>query len=735
MKKIFLAALLFLVLPIAFRAQTPQPTPTPAKTDSDEVVVVSTNLIQVDATVTGKDGKQVTDLKPEDFEVSENGEKQKITNFSYVTVSPELKTVTATENKTKPTALDKLAPPVPVRLKPEQVRRTIALVVDDLGLSFESTAQVRQALKKFVDEQMQPADLVAIVRTGGGIGALQQFTSDKRQLYAAIERVRFNPIGRGGVGAFAPIEATLSETVANQGQSPTDADTAKAIKESAKDADNFRTDVFSVGTLGALNYIVKGMGELPGRKAVVLMSDGFSILNRDSDGNLDPSAGQRVLDALRRLTDAANRASVVVNTIDARGLQTLGLTAQDDTSGLTTDQLEQRLSDRKNELFDTQQGLQYLAQQTGGRAFYNNNDIKGAVEKVLDDQKGYYLLGYQPDTATFDPKVRRYNKLTVKVNRPGLKVRYRSGFFGVADETAVAAVKQTPQQQLSAALFSPFGANGVGIRLNTIFGNDAKSGSYIRSLLHVEAKDLKFTDEPDGTKKAVFDIVALTFGDNGAPVDSVNKTYTARIAKESLPRLLEKGFVYYVTVPIKKPGAYQLRVALRDDGSEKIGAANQFVEVPNLKKNRLTLSGLVLQAMSFEQYQRFAQGGQKADGQNQDDTDLDSQTDTALRRFKPGSVLQYGYAIYNAKLNASDRPQLTAQLRLFRDGKPLFEGKPLPLDFTGQTDLQHLNAGSALALPAKMELGDYVLQIVVTDGLAKEKTQIATQYVEFELVN
>ncbi len=734
MKKLYFASIIIVLLQLFGLAQQPTPSPASSKTDSDEVVVVSTNLIQVDATVTGKDGKQVTDLKLEDFEILENGEKQKITNFSYIAVSPEITAATA-ENKAKPTTLDKLAPPVPIRLKPEQVRRTVALVVDDLGLSFESTAYVRQALKKFVDEQMQPADLIAIVRTGGGIGALQQFTSDKRQLYAAIEKVRYNPIGRGGIGAFAPIEPSLSEIVANQGRSPRDADNAKVEKQVAKDSDNFRTDVFSVGTLGALNYIVKGMSELPGRKAIVLMSDGFNIINRDSDGNLDPSAGQRVLDALRKLTDEANRASVVVNTIDARGLQAIGLTAQDSTSGLTTDQLEQRLTDRKNELFDSQQGLQYLAQETGGQAFRNNNDIKGAVEKVLDDQKGYYLLGYQPDTATFDPKQRRFNKLVIKINRPELKVRYRSGFFGIAEETAVAAVKRTPQQQISAALTSPFGASGVNVRLNTIFGNDPKNGSYIRSLLHVDAKDLKFTDEPDGTKKAVFDVVALIFGDNGAPVDSVTKTYTARIPKDSLPRLLEKGFIYYVTVPIKKPGAYQLRVALRDEGNEKIGAANQFVEVPNLKKNRLTLSGLILQGMSFERYQKFSQGQASSGEQNQNDTDLDSQTDTALRRFKRGSVLQYGYGIYNAKIDAANRPQLTAQLRLFRDGKPVFDGKPLPLDFTGQTDVQHLSAGSALALPTNMELGDYVLQIVVTDGLAKEKTQIATQYVEFELTN
>ena len=106
-------------------------------------------------------------------------------------------------------AVEKSAGPVPpVTLRRDQVRRTIALVVDDLGLSFESIHTVREALKKFVDEQMQPGDLVAIIRTRGGIGALQQFTADKRVLYAAIEKVRWYPMGRSGVEAVPRIEAT-----------------------------------------------------------------------------------------------------------------------------------------------------------------------------------------------------------------------------------------------------------------------------------------------------------------------------------------------------------------------------------------------------------------------------------------------------------------------------------------------------------------------------------------------
>ncbi|MDQ4121068.1 MAG: VWA domain-containing protein [Acidobacteriota bacterium] len=735
MKNLF-SLVFFLSLIISAIAQNTSPQPTPPPDEEGDVVKITTTLIQVDAVVTGKDGKPVRDLTAADFEIYENNVKQEITNFSFISVSPE-KTET-NEKPAKNSANAATAPPVPSgRMRPEQIRRTIALVVDDLGLSFESTAHVRQALKKFVDEQVQPGDLVAIIRTGGGVGALQSFTSDKRQLYAAIEKVRWNPTGRAGVGAFAPIEAPPGEQIANQTGSEEEAERAREQRQSAQDFDNFRTDFFAVGTLGALNFIVKGMSELPGRKSIVLMSDGFRIFNRDVDGN--PDASQRILQSLRRLTDLANRAAVVINTVDARGLQTLGLTAADNVGGLSAEQLEQRLSDRRNELFDTQEGLNYLAQQTGGRAFRNSNDIKSAIEKSLDDQNGYYLLGYQPDDATFDPARLRFNKLTVKVKRPGLNVRHRSGFLSIADkDEELRPTTLTPQQQIFSALTSPFGASGIGLRLNTIFGNEAAAGSFIRSLVHVNAKDLKFMDEPNGVKKAVFDIVAYTFGDNGVPVDSVAKNYTMTVnSGERFQRLQEKGFVYYINVPIKKPGAYQLRVALRDAQSEKVGAANQFVEAPNLKKNRLTLSGIVLQNLTPAQYEKWskAQSVSNTTGAQNAEDAPDTQTDTALRRFRRGTILWFGFVIYNAKSESGKTPQLTTQTRVYRDGKLFFEGSAKPVSIAGQKDLQRINAQNAISLPTEMPPGDYVLQIAVTDAFAKEKYQTTTQWIDFEVVN
>ncbi|HEX9959702.1 MAG TPA: VWA domain-containing protein, partial [Pyrinomonadaceae bacterium] len=714
MKKFFALLLFVFLCSLASPAQTSQPTatPTPKPVDDEDVVKISTTLIQLDVTVTDKSGKIVTDLKPEDFEIYENGEKQEITNFSFISA-------TQTVNSTTPATpgIKNSTPLPPPALKPEKVRRTIALVVDDLTLSFASTAYVRQALKKFVDEQMQDGDLVAIIRTSAGAGALQQFTGDKRMLYAAIERVRWSFLGKGNVGAFAPVQSKPNDL---PGASETPDQQITGVNQETE-YNNFRESVFARGTLGALDYIVRGMQNLPGRKSVMLFSDGFKLFTRGSDGFIEPAA---ILESLRRLTDRANRASVVIYTMDARGLQPLGLTAEDN---VTPDQFEQALSDRRNEFIDTQEGLTYLARQTGGFAIVNSNDLSGGIRRVLNDQS-YYLVGYQPDAETFDPKTRRFNKLVVRLKRPDLRVRYRSGFFGITDETAATlSSKQKPAQQIADALISPFAAGGINLRLNALFGSESRSGSFVRSFLHIDAKDLKFTEQADGSHKATFDILAVSFGDNGVPVDQIGKTYTITAKDKAYEQMLRDGFVYSFVFPIRNPGAYQMRVALRDQGSEKVGSANQFIEVPNLKKERLTLSGIVLENLTSEQWQKLSQ--ETDPNITPEPLFTNPQMDTSLRRFKRGTVLRYVYEIYNARLDAAQKPQVQTQMRIFRDGKLLVEGRQNTLDLAGQTNMQKIAAGGALSLGKVMSAGDYVLQIVVTDNLAKGKHRATTQFV------
>jgi VWFA-related protein len=714
MKTILPTFALTILFTLSVSAQVPSPAPTPPPADETDVVKITTALIQLDVSVTDRKGNVVTDLRPDEIEVFENGEKQKITNFSFISNARAVEQPKGKKDK-DPIIL----PGTPVRS--DQVRRTIALVVDDLTLSFESTYYVRRALKKFVDEQMLPGDLVAIIRTGAGIGALQQFTNDKRQLYAAIEKVKWNSVGSGKIGAFAPLESRLQDDRDNSDEDDDSPTGVRTLEGRQREFDDFRESLFATGTLGAVNYVVRGMQELPGRKSIMLLSDGFKMFSRSADGFIESG---RVLESLRRLVDLANRASVVVYTMDARGLVFTGLQASDDTGGRSAGELAEAVSSRRDHLLDTQEGLKYLAQNTGGMAIVNNNDLSGGIRRVLDDQS-YYLIGYEPDDGTFDPKVRRFNRVEVRVKRPNTSVRYRSGFFGISDERMVRP-PQTPAQRMTSALTSPFAVQEIALRLNALYYNSMKDGNVIRSLVHIRAQDLKFDDMPDGAKRAVFEVFAAGFGDNGVVIDQIAKVYTMTLKNEAYKRFMERGFVYDFSFPIKKAGAYQLRIALRDHGSDKVGSANQFVEVPNLKKDRLQLSGVVLENLSLDDWKK------RDAGQPVSDHAMTPVMDTSLRQFKRGTVLGFGFSVYNPKLVPA--ANLSSQIRLFRDGKVVYEGKVQPVNASPGVTPKSVDFSSALVLGNEMLPGDYVLQIAIIDNLARAKRNTATQFVQFEIV-
>jgi|SRR5688572_6317261 len=700
--------------------QAAKPASTPPA--ESEVVKISTNLIRIDVSVTDAKGRPVPDLKQSEVEIFENGEKQKITSFSFVSsardAQPQLKPVEKRPDASFP-------PPPVVTLRSADIRRTIALVVDDLSLSFESIHFTKRALKKFVGDQMREGDLVAIIRTGAGVGALQQFTADKRMLYAAIERVKWNPMGSGDVTAFRRFTPGTLETQQNAGDTTISDEDIKDENNRLRAEAELRNSRFASGTLGAISYVINGVSEFPGRKFAVLFSDGFPLIVNDRWGDKVPS---EILEPLRQLIDLANRSSVVVHTIDARGLQYTGLTAADWIVARTPDVISTKVDERRAHLYETQAGLAFLAQGTGGLAIKNQNDLNLGLDRILENQS-YYLIGYEPDADSFDAATRKFNNIDVKVSRKDVNVRYRSGFFNIADtKRSPVAGNLTPLQQLEKTLYSPFSVNQISMRLNTLFGNDSTNTAFVRSLLHIDAGKLKFTDEPDGNKKAVFSVLAASFGDNGALVDQLGKTFTMTIPTTLYNQVLSEGIVYHFKFPVKKPGAYQYRVAVHDTQGGGLGSASQFIEVPDLKKNRLTLSSLVIENLTVEEYQRTFDLMAPL-------VQTNPMSDTALRRAKKGSVIRWGVEIYNAKVDAANRPNLKTQIRVFRDGKLITEGQPKSFDLAGQTDMGHLKTFGAISIGTGMDPGDYILQVMVIDALAKPKDQVASQYVQFEVVD
>lgn len=250
----------------------------------------------------------------------------------------------------------------------------------------------------------------------------------------------------------------------------------------------------------------------------------------------------------------------------------------------------------------------------------------------------------------------------------------------------------------------------------------------MRSLLHVDAGALTFTHEPDDWHQAQFDVVAVTFGEDGKIVDEVSRVDQLRVRGEAYQRVLKAGFVYMMTVPIKKPGAYQLRVALRDQASERVGSSSQFVEVPDMKKRRLEISGILLNSTPAQKNSPAPVPSDPAQ------TDLDSANSAAVRYFRQGESLRYSFVIYNPHLDPSGQPQLQTQVRVFRDGQPVFTGRVQRFALNNPPDVSRLSAASAIQLGGDMTPGEYVLQVIVTDLLAGDKHATATRWVDFKIV-
>lgn len=668
-------------------------------TAPSHVIRVNVDLVQVDATVTDASGKAVPNLEPQDFEVLQDGKPQVITKFSYVNAPPP--------TAAKPAVPGTLPVVNPNKVRMEDIHRTAALVVDDLGLSFESTARVHQALKHYVDNELQPGDLVAILRTGAGVGALQQFTTDRRLLYAAIDRVRFNSMGLGTIGTFAPLSSSNSLTGINLA--------AASGTGGTSDFEQERRQIFTAGTLGAVRYVVDGLRELPGRKVLVLFSENTQLFYQGQ-----PS--QRVQDALRQLVDAANRSAVVIYTIDPGGLRYYGLTAADDTALSDPQSLTTVSMSRSMEEYDSREGMSILAQATGGLFLKNTNDLNGALQQVMEDSSGYYLIGYKPDASTFlhTSQQPRFHSLKVRLKRPGLRVRSRSGFFGVSDSGPVAPPAGSPREQMLQALASPFSSGDVHVRLTALFKEEGKIGPVLDAMLYIDARELHFVPEADGTHKATFEAIAVTFDEHGTPVDSSARTFVVVAKENEYAEMTKAGIVYLLEHPAKKPGPYQMRVAVRDGVSGAIGSASEFVEVPDLHKGRLALSSVVL-AQDVRGAAGTTGGGKARN------------TSPAVRVFRPGSAILYLYQVLNAKTDGTKHTDLEAQVRVFRNGEQVYAGTPAPPSAQDPTAPGRTFCAGLIQLGAKMVPGDYVLQVAVTDKLAKTGHGMAVQAMDFEV--
>ncbi len=696
--KAFLALLLVFCIFLPALAQTTAPPPLPQKPDDDkdDVVRITTNLVQVDAVVT-KDGKPVTNLTADDFEIYEDGRKQTITSFAYVSNIPK----TTAPPPGKEANKNDVVPFT--RINPEDPRRTIAFVVDDFGLSFESMYRVRNQLRKYINEQAKPNDLIAIIRTGGEMGALQQFTNDKRLLGRAVDLVRWNPCSRVGVQVFRP---------AGGGSTP---------------ACGFR----SLGnTLNSLRFIVDSMGQLPGRKSMVILSDSLPRESQDEffiDRGVLKEEGIVENDAsplskeytnyggfLQKIAEKAIRSSVVIYSVDTQGLATVDLTAADVVRGNYREQaaqIQNLRTARMDLLLARREGGDLLARQTGGFQVRNSNSFE--LNRIVEDQSGYYLLGYRPSEDTFN---RKFHHIKAKVKRGGMSLRTRYGFFGVTEEEAK-NIKPTPRDITNLALASPFRAQDIEVDLTSFFADEPQIGSLVRSYFYLNVEDLEF-GVVNGKRQGSIEIHSVIFGDNGRIVDQFKRGATVTFSDAEFEHAKANGMGMGINMPVKGHGSYQVRLVVRDRNSSKIGSAAQFVMVPNLKDKKLAVSGVVLGILD------------QASGPSTADQAI---VNPGSRKFAPNSDLYFAYRLYNSTLpGGTQLRNLVLQARLFRDGKNVYSGPEVPITAGTQKDLTRIFGDGTVKLSPDLEPGNYYLQVVITDKDAKKDGQVV-QWVDFEI--
>jgi VWFA-related protein len=677
------AVLAALALPAAGTTPAGQEPPP----DTPPVFHVSAELVQVDAVVTDKDGRYVADLRVEDFELIEDGKTRPISNFRYVAVMPT--------PAGAPIAGAAPAPPGPPPALPRTPAggATMAIVMDDHSLSFESLARTRRRLYELVDDRLAAGELLAVLHTGGGMSNLQQFTGDKRLLRAAIDGVAFNLAGRGGVEAVsirgdaaADARGDLAPNASGMIHEPLvrEQELAAFVRSVMRE----RQVGLSLSTLTALERVVEGLARLPGRKSMLVFSEGFVL--RDSED------ASRVEDRLRELTDEANRAGVVIYTIDPAGLRTL-LPQAGDSSGGNYDARATR--PMRHEL---RRGLQILAQDTGGLAIEPTNDLNDAMRRVLDDRQGYYLLGYEPDAARYltrDQKP-RFHRIRLRVKRRGLQVRSRRAYYarsqGEVPKTA----------SLVDALLSPLVAADLPLRLTPLWNRDPKKGPVVRCLVHMDARSMTFQEEGDGGSKVELQALAVLFGATGRKGAQGGGGYTLRFRPEAAEAARREGLVLTLDLPAM-PGPYQVRAAARDVVSGRTGSAAQFVELPDLQQGRPALSSIVVSGVEAEK--------------------------PATRQFRGGESVEYAFTIYNARLDAASQPSVGVEMSFYRDGRRI-QNLPGPGTAPSVSPDGSVPIGGALRLGAGMKPGVYALAVIVEDRLRRGQDRFAIQWADLEVL-
>jgi VWFA-related protein len=599
--------------------------------------------------------------------------------------------------------------------------------IDDLHLSLDSLGRTRKTLAQFIDHEMGDNDRVAIASTSGDIGFLQQFTDNRSVLHAAAERLTQHPYNvRDMTDVTTPMTENMALTIERKDDPGvldfyieeclraayplryTRAACEVEVKNRARAILLQAASVIS-NTYGSLESLMRSSAQLPGRKLVFFISDGFLL--DTGPRNSDPRG------KLNQITDTALRAGVVIYTIDARGLFSGQLDA---TNNIAFDKQNRVESANLREGLIMQDALNALAGDTGGRALRNQSYFDKWVNKVLDETSNYYLLAWRPNNEAQAGS--NFKNITARViDHPEFTVRLPKGFLRSTaaagpKPTTTAQSQQNSHQDLQQALTALYPKHEISLALSAIFLDTPDHGPVLTASVQV-ANDLLAYEGVQGKQVAAVDVVGVVVNDRGKQVGTFQTRLKINATASTGTGQDNSATIYNYRVPIT-PGLYQVRIATRDSKNGQVGSAQEWIEIPDLSLHRLSLSSVLLGLQNV--------GGTKDNAAGAPQVQFSTD-----HRFTRNSHLNFMTFIYNAARGSDGRspPNIWLQARLLRGGQTV-RTTPMKSVPIASQDFVRIPFGGEIALDS-IPSGPYILEIVVDDQLAKttvsQRTKITVE--------
>jgi VWFA-related protein len=530
------------------------------------------NYVEVDARVLDQQGKFITGLKPEEFEVLEDGKPQKVTAFSMINIP--------VERVQRPLFASRpVEPDVRNNLQGAD-GRIYLIVLDDLHTNALRSTLTKTAAKMFIERYVGANDLAAVIHTGGTTNGNQDFTNNQRLLLQAVDRFMGRKLRSSTLNKIEDYQRRAGTALAS---------------DPAQDLEDRERGFQARAALDTVRNLSNYLGNVRGRrKAIVMFSEGidYNIYDVMSINNTGANEASSVMDATRDMIAAATRANVAVYGIDPRGLgasfENLAEVQSfpDDTSlGLNQSALF-------NEVRLAQDSLRTMSDETGGFAVVNRNDFANAFQRIVDDNSSYYMLGYYSSN---DRRDGRFRRIEVRLkNRPGLVVRARKGYVaprGRAPEVK-AAGKDGPSPELKEALESPLPLPALPLAVTaTVFKGAAQKGSVVISTF-VHGGSLPFVEEK-GMFRNDLEVVGIATDDKGKSVSTDRNTVNLNMKPDTANRVKATGFRVIQSMELT-PGRYLLRVAVKENNTRKAGMVTYDLEVPEFTKSPLTISDIAI---------------------------------------------------------------------------------------------------------------------------------------------